>query len=165
MNIEESTKEVAAIAVRMNKHCDKTSCVSEIIERLSADSSYDVTIDQIDIDWRLVKTSDGVGRLAMGVIVADADIVAVVTEKLIDLNATKHYGIRPYTANIIFHRGKEDGGLMFTLKEGIRLQRDYMYQQETITVTGLATYDLLSHIPEMDSMGKRNISDESIIKI
>eukprot|EP00956_Cyclotella_meneghiniana_P019727 scaffold34200_cov24-Cyclotella_meneghiniana.AAC.7 len=72
----------------MNKYCDKTSCVSEIIERLSVDSSYDVTIDQIDIDWRLVKTSDGVGHLAMGAIVADADIVAVVTEKLIDLNAT-----------------------------------------------------------------------------
>eukprot|EP00956_Cyclotella_meneghiniana_P038358 scaffold152870_cov113-Cyclotella_meneghiniana.AAC.1 len=54
---------------------------------------------------------------------------------------------------------------MFTLKEGIRLQRDYMYQQETITVTGLATYDLLSHIPEMDSMGKRNISEEPIIKM
>eukprot|EP00956_Cyclotella_meneghiniana_P019726 scaffold34200_cov24-Cyclotella_meneghiniana.AAC.6 len=54
---------------------------------------------------------------------------------------------------------------MFTLKEGIRLQQDYMCQQETISVTGLASYDLISHIPEMDSVRKKNSREESIMKM
>eukprot|EP00956_Cyclotella_meneghiniana_P008352 scaffold11188_cov43-Cyclotella_meneghiniana.AAC.3 len=150
IDVEESNLEPAALVVRMIKYYDEKTCLNELYDRLRETSSYEIEEGNIQIRWGPVSTpSDETMKTVMGTIMAHKTIAESLTDKLIDLNNTPHQEIYPHTGMWIFYRGKEDDMSLNTMKDGIRAQRDYMEQTETITVGGLGNYRLDEIRPAM----------------
>eukprot|EP00956_Cyclotella_meneghiniana_P024498 scaffold49256_cov25-Cyclotella_meneghiniana.AAC.2 len=150
IDVEESNLEPAALVVRMIKYYDEKTCLNEIHDRLRETSSYEVDEGNIQIRWGPVSTpSDETMKIVMGTIMAHKTIAESLTDKLIDLNNTPHQELYPHTGMWIFYRGKEDDMSLNTMKDGIRAQREYMEQTETITVGGLGNYRLDEIRPAM----------------
>eukprot|EP00956_Cyclotella_meneghiniana_P009402 scaffold12986_cov68-Cyclotella_meneghiniana.AAC.8 len=166
IDVEENIQEPAALAVRMNRYYDEKKCIAELRERLRETSSYEVAEGSINIKWRMVAApSDEILKIVMGTIEAQRSIAAIVTDKLLDLNSTPQQELYPHTGNWIFHRGKEDDGAMNTMKEGIRCQRDYMEQTETITVVGLGYFPLKESTPVLKVNGHGNSSGHTAAQL
>eukprot|EP00956_Cyclotella_meneghiniana_P022395 scaffold42407_cov25-Cyclotella_meneghiniana.AAC.1 len=126
LDVDISTKVPAAIVSRSSRYDDTSSCIKELIDRLSDHAKIDIEATQIDIEWRKVSLpSDENISAMMGVILVTKDILEAVAPKLVDLNRMKDPNTQFYTGRWTFYRGVENEEKPFQMKAGILGQKEY----------------------------------------
>eukprot|EP00956_Cyclotella_meneghiniana_P020003 scaffold34834_cov63-Cyclotella_meneghiniana.AAC.3 len=166
LDVDISTKVPAAIICRSSRYDDISSCIKELVKRLSDHAKIDIETTQIDIEWRKVSLpSDEDIYAMMGVILVTKEILETVAPKLIDLNRMKDPNTQFYTGRWTFYRGVENEEKPFQMKAGILGQKEYRKNIELFNVTGMATFNLEETIPEFTSFEKRNDADLTVMQL
>eukprot|EP00956_Cyclotella_meneghiniana_P031088 scaffold80644_cov23-Cyclotella_meneghiniana.AAC.1 len=166
LDVDISTKVPAVIICRSSRYDDITSCIKELVERLSDHAKIDIEISQIDIEWRRVSLPLYEDIYAiMGVILVTQDLLEKVAPKLIDLNRMKDPNTQFYTGRWTFYRGLENEEKPFQMKAGILGQKEYRKNVELFSVTGMAAFNFEETIPKFTSFGKRNDADLTVMRL
>ena len=143
IDISTSMKEPVAIISKGSKYDDNNRCIEELISRLSEQGQRDYEKSQFEIEWRKVSDpSDDNIYAMMGVIMCDRDVYDTLANDLILLNNSKDIAIHPHTGRWVLYRGRDDDRQPFTMKAGIKNQIEHRNQQEIITLSGMALFDL-----------------------
>eukprot|EP00956_Cyclotella_meneghiniana_P014732 scaffold22183_cov41-Cyclotella_meneghiniana.AAC.5 len=166
IDISTSMKEPVAIISKGSKYDDNNRCMEELISRLSDQGQRDYEKSQFDIEWRKVTDpSDDNIYAMMGVIMCDRDVYDTFANDLILLNNSKDIAIHPHTGRWVLYRGRDDDRQPFTMKAGIKNQIEHRNQQEIITLSGMALFDLENDVPELMGNGEKNITEKTILRL